>query len=70
MWTSVCQYIQGTTRRNGNGTSSELYKRTKDSMVMWRINEDDISRIEWKPTGKRPRGRPIKRWLDLVEEAL
>jgi len=24
--------------------------------------------IEWKPEGKRPRGRPRKKWLDIVEE--
>jgi len=24
--------------------------------------------LSWKPTGKRPRGRPRKRWLDVVEE--
>ncbi|KAL4132173.1 hypothetical protein QTP88_009380 [Uroleucon formosanum] len=39
---------------------------------MWRRSEDDINRVilEWKPTGKRPRRRPRKRWLDGVEKDL
>lgn len=24
--------------------------------------------LEWKPQGKRPRGRPRKRWINIVEE--
>ncbi|VVC24148.1 Hypothetical protein CINCED_3A003752 [Cinara cedri] len=26
--------------------------------------------MSWKPTGKRPRERPRKRWMDVVEEDL
>jgi hypothetical protein len=26
--------------------------------------------MEWKPLGKRSRGRPRKRWIDTVEEYL
>jgi len=26
--------------------------------------------VEWKPTGKRPRGRPKKRWIDGIKQVL
>lgn len=34
-----------------------------------RRSEEEIIRavMGWKPAGKRPRGRPRKRWLDVVE---
>jgi hypothetical protein len=37
-----------------------------------RRSEDDISRtiLNWKPMGKRLRGRPRKRWMDVAEEDL
>jgi len=31
-------------------------------------NETVKSTLEWKPHGKIPRGRPKKRWIDVVEE--
>jgi len=33
-------------------------------------NEKEMVRavLEWKPTGKRPRGRPKKRWMDSLED--
>lgn len=34
-----------------------------------RGSDDKINKrvLSWKPTGKRPRGRPRKRWIDAVE---
>jgi len=29
-----------------------------------------IVALKWKPQGKRPRGKPKKRWIDMVEEDL
>jgi len=26
--------------------------------------------VEWKPTGKRPRGRPKERWIDGIKQNL
>ncbi|KAF0761491.1 neurotrimin-like [Aphis craccivora] len=26
--------------------------------------------MEWQPTGKRPRGRPRKRWMDRIRKDL
>uniref|UniRef100_A0A2S2P2T1 Endonuclease-reverse transcriptase n=1 Tax=Schizaphis graminum TaxID=13262 RepID=A0A2S2P2T1_SCHGA len=33
-------------------------------------NETVRVALEWKPKGKRPKGRPRKRWIDVVEEDL
>ncbi|VVC43813.1 HMG-I/HMG-Y, DNA-binding, conserved site [Cinara cedri] len=39
--------------------------------VMRRSNSDYLkAAIEWKPTGKRPRGRPKKRWIDGIKQDL
>jgi hypothetical protein len=39
--------------------------------IMRRSEEETIkAAIEWQPEGKRPRDRPRKRWLDLIEEDL
>jgi len=37
-----------------------------------RRGEDETVRValEWKPQEKRPRRRPRKRWIDMVEEDL
>ncbi|KAL4098346.1 hypothetical protein QTP88_022976 [Uroleucon formosanum] len=37
-----------------------------------REGDDKITKtvLSWKPTGKRPRGRPRKMWMDVVEEDL
>lgn len=35
-----------------------------------RENETVSSSLKWKPHGKRPRGRPRKRWINVVEENL
>lgn len=33
-------------------------------------NEIDRVAFEWKPQEKRPRGRPRKRWMNMVKEDL
>ncbi|VVC34675.1 HMG-I/HMG-Y, DNA-binding, conserved site [Cinara cedri] len=56
-------------------TSIKYYIRGQ--RIQWfghimRGSDDKIIKtvMSWKPTGKRPRGRPRKRWIDVVEEDL
>jgi len=42
--------------------------RTRDA-VAWRVGGRMPRRIlEWKPVGRRIRGRPRKRWIEDIEE--
>ena len=39
-------------------------------MIVMRMDENRISKkvLEWKPTGRRIRERPRKRWIEDIEE--
>lgn len=50
-----------------------LYKRSRIQCfghVMCRNDNVIKTVMNWRPTGKRPRGRSRKRWMDVVEEDL
>ncbi|KAF0762399.1 Reverse transcriptase domain-containing protein [Aphis craccivora] len=67
IWRVIC----GPMYDNEKGTWRRKYnKELQEEMEIASV--DDIRRVvlEWKPTRKRPRGRPRKRWLDVVEEDL
>jgi hypothetical protein len=39
--------------------------------VMRRLNSDYLKAVaKWKPTGKRPKGRQKKRWIDSIKQDL
>jgi hypothetical protein len=49
----------------------------KSQRIKWlghvmRRNTDALTKValNWKPEGRRPRGRPRKRWMDIVEKDL
>jgi hypothetical protein len=49
----------------------------KSQRIKWlghvmRRNKDALTKValNWKPEGRRPRGRPRKRWMDVVEKDL
>jgi hypothetical protein len=52
---------------------SKIYKKSR--RITWlghvmRMDEKRIPKrvIEWKPTGRRIRGRPRKRWIEHIDE--
>ena len=38
------------------------------SNVVFQLTNSDLNILEWKPTGRRIRGRPGKRWVEDIEE--
>jgi sorting nexin-29 len=78
--------IDGTTGNWRRRYNKELYDMLelapvtsfiKGQRIQWlghimRRGENETVRValEWKPQGKRPRGRPRKRWIDVVEKDL
>ena len=81
----VLRLVKGVTRRDrvrnvnirGELGVEPLLDTIERSRLRWyghvkRMNQDMPANkyLEWKPTGKRPVGRPRKRWVEGVEKAL
>ena len=81
----VLRTIRGVTRmdrlRNDQIRSDlsvkPLLKEIEERKLRWyghvkRMDEERLPKryLEWKPQGKRPVGRPRKRWMDGIREAL
>ena len=55
--------------------NADIVRFIKSIRIAWlghvtRMDEKRISKgvLEWKPTGRRIRGRPSKRWIEEIEE--
>ena len=81
----VLQTIWGVTRsdrlRNGRIraelSEKPILREIEESRLRWyghakRMDDEKLSKryFEWKPQGKKPAGRPRKKWIDGVGEAL
>ena len=49
--------------------------RKKPTEMVWSREENGEGErlremLEWRPEGRRPAGRPRKRWMEAVEEAI
>eukprot|EP00102_Acyrthosiphon_pisum_P016377 XP_008187319.1 PREDICTED: uncharacterized protein LOC103310527 [Acyrthosiphon pisum] len=72
------QKLIGTAIQRRRGTATRQRRRRFAAQrikwfghVMRRSNFDYLkAAAEWKPTGKRPRGRPKKRWIDGIKQDL
>ena len=54
-----------------------LLRHVEEARLKWyghvmRMEETRLAKrhLQWKPRGRRPVGRPRKRWFDVVKEAL
>ena len=81
----VLRTIRGVTRRDrlknerirADLSVKPLLREIEENKLRWyghvkRMDEERLAKryLEWKPQGKRPVGRPRKRWIDGVGEAL
>ncbi|KAL4154225.1 hypothetical protein QTP88_002052 [Uroleucon formosanum] len=74
MLTFGCENEQKDPRVDRNTKDNQLCKDPKNTML-WACDESLTqstlkAAADWKPTGKRPRGCPKKRWIDAVKQDL